>query len=303
MGWRTLYIEDSHKVSLYLNNLKVENGVEQYVVPLADIDTVIFNNYKMYMTVQLLCKLSQNNVCVIVCEKNGLPELMINPIAGNFSAFRQQELQLNLDDGWRGLLWQTIIKGKIANQAEVLECFSADMQAIEYLLAFEEQVDLDDVTNREGVAAKVYFRSLFGELFIRERNAADSINIALNYGYAIIRSMLARSVVAKGLLPTLGIKHRNPYNHFNLVDDFIEPYRPLIDQWVYSNIYEPSQPFAREKRLGLIEALTGKIIYDNKKYCVAQSMNIYIDSIINFMKTGEENLIKMPNVRFVKENE
>lgn len=200
-------------------------------------------------------------------------------------------------------MWQTIIKGKIANQAEVLECFSADMQAIEYLLAFEEQVDLDDVTNREGVAAKVYFRSLFGELFIRERNAADSINIALNYGYAIIRSMLARSVVAKGLLPTLGIKHRNPYNHFNLVDDFIEPYRPLIDQWVYSNIYEPSQPFAREKRLGLIEALTGKIIYDNKKYCVAQSMNIYIDSIINFMKTGEENLIKMPNVRFVKENE
>ena len=86
MGWRTLYIEDSHKVSLYLNNLKVENGVEQYVVPIADIDTVIFNNYKMYMTVQLLCKLSQNNVCVIVCEKNGLPELMINPIAGNFSA-------------------------------------------------------------------------------------------------------------------------------------------------------------------------------------------------------------------------
>lgn len=139
MGWRTLYIEDSHKVSLYLNNLKIENGAEQYVVPISDIDTVIFNNYKLYMTVQLLCKLSQNNVCVIVCEKNGLPEFMMNPIAGNFSAFRQQELQLNLDDGWRRLLWQTIIKGKIANQSEVLEYFSADMQAIEYLLAFEEQ--------------------------------------------------------------------------------------------------------------------------------------------------------------------
>ena len=81
MGWRTLYIEDSHKVSLYLNNLKVENGVEQYVVPIADIDTVIFNNYKMYMTVQLLCKLSQNNVCVIVCEKKRADALTSRPNA------------------------------------------------------------------------------------------------------------------------------------------------------------------------------------------------------------------------------
>lgn len=303
MGWRTLYIEDSHKVSLYLNNLKIENGEGQYVVPLADIDTVIFNNYKMYMTVQLLCKLSQNNVCVIVCEKNGLPELVLNPLAGNFSTFKQQKLQLNFADGWRKLLWQTIIKGKIANQAEVLEYFSLEMQAIEYLQTFRDQVDLDDVTNREGLAAKVYFRALFGELFTRERDACDAVNITLNYGYAIIRAMLARSVVAKGLLPTLGIKHCNPYNHFNLVDDFIEPYRTLIDQWVYSNIYEHRQPFAREKRLGLIEALTGKIIYDNKRYTVAQSMNIYVDSIVNFMKTGVEELVKMPGIKFVKEHE
>lgn len=300
MGWRTLYVEDSQKVSLYLNNLKLEIGDEQYVVPIADIDTVIFNNYKMYLTVQLLCKLSQNNVCVIVCEKNGLPELVVNSITGNFSAFRQQELQLNLDEGWRKLLWQIIVKGKILNQETVLEYFSLDMQAIEYLLDFEEQVDLDDVTNREGLAAKVYFRALFGELFTRERDAGDAVNIALNYGYAIIRSMLSRSIVAKGLLPTLGIKHRNPYNHFNLVDDFIEPYRPLIDQWVYSNIYKRSSPFAREQRLGLLEALTGKIVYDNKKYSVAQSMNIYVDSIVNFMKTGDDELLKMPDIRFVK---
>ncbi|MDO5379411.1 MAG: type II CRISPR-associated endonuclease Cas1 [Acidaminococcaceae bacterium] len=303
MGWRTLYIEDSHKVSLYLNNMKIEDGDEQYIVPIADIDTVIFNNYKMYMTVQLLCKLSQNNVCVIVCEKNGLPELVLNPLAGNFSAFKQQKLQLNFADGWRKLLWQTIIKGKIANQAEVLEHFSLDMQAIEYLQTFRDQVDLDDVTNREGLAAKVYFRALFGELFTRERGACDAVNITLNYGYAIIRSMLARSVVAKGLLPTLGIKHCNQYNHFNLVDDFIEPYRTLIDQWVYSNIYEHGQPFAREKRLGLIEALTGKIIYDDKRYTVAQSMNIYVDSMVNFMKTGVEELVKMPGIKFVKEHE
>lgn len=116
MGWRTIYIEEGHKVSLYLNNLKIEDSDETYIVPISDIDTVIFNNYKLFVTVQLLCKLSQNNVCVIICEKNGLPELAVSPITGNFSAFRQQEIQLKVDNDYKKVLWQLIIKGKIANQ-------------------------------------------------------------------------------------------------------------------------------------------------------------------------------------------
>ncbi len=295
MGWRTLYIEDSHKVSLYLNNLKLESADEQYIIPIADIDTIVFNNYKMYITVQLLCKLSQNNVCVIICEKNGLPEIVLNPITGNCSAFRQQELQLNLSEERKALLWQRIIEAKIENQIEVLSGCVPKSAGLRHLTGFAEEVAPADSTNREGLAAKVYFRNLFGEDFLREHESADPVNIALNYGYGVIRAMLARSIVAKGLLPTIGIKHRNLYNHFNLTDDFIEPYRPIVDQWVWHNIHQTQDIFARDRRISLLETLSGKIHLDGKKYGIAQSMNYYVDSIIHYMETGDITLVKMPS--------
>ena len=294
MGWRTLYIEDSHKVSLYLNNIKIENGDEQYIVPISDLDTIIFNNYKMYITVQLLCKLSHNNVCVIICEKNGLPELLMSPITGNCTAFRQQELQLNLSAERKANLWKHLIEGKIQNQISVLTACVPRAQGLVHLDTFLREVEPNDATNREGLAAKVYFRALFGADFLREREEGDAVNIALNYGYAILRSMLARTTVAKGLLPTIGIKHRNIYNHFNLTDDFIEPYRPIVDQWVYHNIHLTQDLFTRDKRISLLETLSGKIYYDNKKYGIAQSMNLYLDDIIHYMQTGDETMIKIP---------
>ena len=303
MGWRTIYIEDSHKVSLYLNNLKIDNGDETYVVPISDIDTVVFNNYKLYVTVQLLCKLSQNNVCIIVCEKNGLPELTASPITGNFSAFKQQELQLNFDTGNKKILWQLIIKGKILNQAKVLDKFSLNMRAIEILLDYENEVDLDDVTNREGLAAKVYFKALFGEIFIRDRGNCDPQNTALNYGYSIIRAMMCRSIIAKGLIPTIGIKHRNIYNHFNLADDFIKPFRPIVDFWVYQNIYKQSSLFNREKRLSLLEDLAGKIYFNNKRYAISQAINLFVDGIIHYMETNNEKYIIMPEPEILYEDE
>lgn len=303
MGWRTIYIEDSYKVSLYLNNVKIENNDETYVVPISDIDTIVFNNYKLYITVQLLCKLTQNNVCIIVCEKNGLPELVVSPITGNYSAFKQQDMQLNFSNDYKKLLWQLIVKGKIVNQAKVLDKFSLDMHAIELLLDYENEVDLDDVTNREGLAAKIYFKALFGDVFVRDRGSCDPQNIALNYGYSIIRAMMCRSIIAKGLLPTIGIKHRNIYNHFNLADDFIEPFRPIVDSWVYQNIFKCLSPFDKEKRLSLLETLANKIYFNNKRYSVPQAINLFVDGIVHYMESKQEEYIIMPEVDILYENE
>ena len=121
MSWRIIYIENSHKVSLYLGNIKIEDGEENYIIPISDINTIIFNNYKMYLTTQLLCKLSQENVCMIVCEKNGLPEVMLNPLNGNYATFRNHELQIKLSDKHKGILWQKIIFEKINNQILALQ--------------------------------------------------------------------------------------------------------------------------------------------------------------------------------------
>lgn len=301
MSWRIIYIENSHKVSLYLNNLKIEDGDECYVVPIDDINTVIFNNYKMYMTVQLLCKLSQANVCVIICEKNGLPEMVLNPLSGNYATFRNQELQLNLPEERRAELWKKIVEGKIQNQIAILENKERESKVIEKLCEYKDNVQAADSTNREGLAAKLYFRELFGDAFLRERETQDSTNVALNYGYAIIRAMMARSVAAKGLIPARGIFHKNPYNHFNLVDDFIEVYRPIVDDWVFLNMAD--EFFAREKRLQIIEHMSKKVMFDGKKYQVMKSMDVYLDGVVNYMKTGDKADLKIPGALVFADDE
>lgn len=301
MSWRIIYIENSHKVSLYLNNLKIEDGDESYVVPINDINTVIFNNYKLNMTVQLLCKLSQANVCVLICEKNGLPEIVMNPLNGNFSTFRNQEIQINLPGNKKGYLWKRIIENKIQNQITVLENNERKNEVIEKLYQFKTDVKNGDSTNREGLAAKMYFRELFGEDFIRERNMPDALNIALNYGYSILRAMMSRSVAAKGFIPSWGIFHKNPYNHFNLVDDFLEVYRPIIDNWVFCNMQ--NEFFTREKRLQLIEHTTQKLPFDGKKYQVIKTMDIFMDGVINYMKTGNDEYLKFPSACVFEDEE
>lgn len=303
MSWRIIYVENSHKVSLYLNNLKIEDGDEAYIVPISDINTVIFNNYKMYMTVQLLCKLSQANVCVIICEKNGLPEIVMNPLNGNYATFRNQELQLNLSAERKGELWRKIIEGKIKNQITVLKnCQrNRNIKVIEKLYEYLSSVQNADATNREGLAAKLYFRELFGEDFLRERDTQDPVNIALNYGYAVMRAMMARSVAAKGFIPACGVFHKNPYNHFNLVDDFLEAYRPIIDEWVFFNMAE--EFFVREKRLQVIEHLSKKIILDGKKYQIMKSMDIFLDGVVSFMKTGQIDYLKIPGASIFQDDE
>ena len=300
MSWRIIYIENSHKVSLYLNNLKIEDGDETYVVPIDDINTVIFNNYKLYMTVQLLCKLSQANVCVIICEKNGLPEIVMNPINGNYATFRNQELQINLPEQQKTVLWKKIVEGKIQNQITVLEIHNGKSSVIKKLNEYRNTVKGNDATNREGLAAKMYFRELFGEGFLREREARDPVNVALNYGYAVMRAMMARSVAAKGFIPAWGIFHRNPYNHFNLVDDFLEVYRPIVDEWVLCNIL--GDFFTSEKRLELVEHMSNKIIFDGKKYQIMNSMDLFLDGIIKYMKTNDEVYVKMPEVKVFKDD-
>lgn len=301
MSWRIIYIENSHKVSLYLNNLKIEDGDESYVVPIDDINTVIFNNYKLYVTVQLLCKLSQANVCVIICEKNGLPEVVMNPLNGNYATFRNQELQINLPVERKAELWKMIIEGKIQNQITVLENNERKNGVIEKLYQYKDGVKNADVSNREGLAAKMYFRELFGNDFLRERETQDAVNIALNYGYAGMRAMMARSVAAKGFIPAWGIFHKNPYNHFNLVDDFVEVYRPIVDEWVFCNMSE--EFFTREKRLQIIEHMSKKIMFDGKKYQIMKSMDIFLDGVVNYMKTGDGAYLKMPGVLTFEDNE
>lgn len=301
MGWRTIYVEEAQKLSLYLDNIKIEDGEQVYMVPIADVDMLLVDNYKLYMTVQLMCKLSQANVGVVICNKKRLPELMLNPLTGNHAAFKMQELQLIASLAFRGELWQSIVKGKIGNQAAVLKRHKDNAYILGKLHQFAEEVEPDDTGNREGLAAKLYFHSLYGDDFGRDADGEDPLNLALNYGYAIVRAAVARSVAAKGFIPTLGIHHRNIYNPFNLADDFMEPYRPLIDDWVYENMQNDF--FVREKRLALINSLNRKILLGGKKYSILKSIPLYLDSIVRCYQNADVSRLLLPGSEIVEECE
>lgn len=200
-------------------------------VPIEDIGVVVLDNKQITITQGALSELLNNNVAVISCDEHRMPAGLILPLAGNTTQSERFRHQIEASQPLKKQLWQQTIQAKIANQSAVLlqqrglEC--GNMQA------WTKQVKSGDSDNLEGRAAAFYWQNLFGHIpeFHRDREGVAPNNL-LNYGYAILRAVVARSLVGSGLLPTLGIHHHNRYNAYCLADDIMEPYRPFVDKLV-----------------------------------------------------------------------
>ena len=293
MGWRTLYIEESNYASLYLDNLKIKSDSEQeLLIPLNDINMIVIDNYKMNVSINLLNKMMEYNIDVIICDNNHLPSCQLIPFHGNCqtSILIRRQIEWNME--LKGKLWQLIVKKKIYNQFKIMEKHDSDNYYIKMMLTFYNEVDINDIGNREGLAAKVYFRGLFGETF--KRFDENSINAGLNYGYSILRSLISKHLVARGLNTSIGIFHKGPSNCFNLSDDIIEVYRPIIDDWVKQNL-DNEILFSKNHRLELVKLLSKKIYIDGKKQTISNSILMYIDSVVDYLN-GENETILFPEV-------
>ncbi|MGI6325184.1 MAG: type II CRISPR-associated endonuclease Cas1 [Bacilli bacterium] len=293
MSWRIVYIESSDYLSLYLDNIKIKNGMDETTIPLSDINSIVIDNNSTAVTVALINKCMEYKINMVMCNLSHLPNAIIIPHDGNYQSAYQLQKQIKWEIETLKYVWNLFVKAKIRNQVSILRVLQRDGEVIKKMLEFMEQVEDGDSGNREGLAAKMYFRELFGDDF--KRYADDSINAALNYGYSILRSQIARALVARGLNPQLGIFHRGAGNAFNLADDFIEPLRPIIDKWVYENI-KKDQLFNRENRLALIQLTTKKIEYNNRKVTIIMALNILIDNFLDFMDTGDVSKLVFPNV-------
>lgn len=294
MGWRTIYIEENNNLSLYLDNLKVtKENEESFLIPLKDIDTIVIDNYKLNLTASLIYKCNECNINFIICNHSHLPVSQMLPLSGNCLSSKIFFKQLKWDEDKKGNLWKEIVKHKIHNQNYVLRQNQKDNYYINMLEEFENDVEYYDKSNREGLAAKAYFRALFGEKF--KRFSEDCINAGLNYGYIVLRAMIAKSLVSKGLNCMLGIFHKGESNDFNLADDLLEVFRPIIDMFVYKNLIE-EQVLTREHRISIIKLLTNKIEIDNKKQTISNAIDIYVESIINYFENGTEVLFPLVQV-------
>lgn len=297
MGHRVLYVERSNEFHLYLDNLKIENEKGELLFPISDILILVIDNYKSKLTVQLMNKLTENNVCTILCGIDHLPKSYIMPMNGHYSQSGNIQSQIEWNAEVKAKLHQQIIKAKIYNQVDNLKKNHCSDDVIEKLMKFILEVDEGDTGNREGLAAKMYFRELFGDDFIRFNN--DIINSGLNYGYSIFRSLITSIIVAKGYLPNIGLFHRGKTNMFNLSDDIIEVFRPIVDDYVYNNLKDEVL-FKEKHREELIKLVLYKTKIDDKYQTIYNAINIYVESILNCIEYDNISYFIFPSIRIIE---
>ena len=170
---------------------------------------------------------------------------------------------------------------------------SGKQDEAEYLTGLSRQVQTNDKTNLESVAASLYFPALFGSQFTRSSDSA--INAALNYGYAIVRSYLAREISSRGLIPALGIFHCNQFNHFNLADDLIEPYRPFIDLMVAKFIFTDNE-FTKGHKQSLVSILESRVVVDRKIFNLRDAIELSVDSLVRIYDKKLEANLSLPEI-------
>jgi CRISPR-associated protein Cas1 len=185
----------------------------------------------------------------------------------------------------------------LTNQIDVLKINCRSQEKIKKIYQYIDEIHDGDVSNREGHAAKVYFNELFGKDFTRDDDCLT--NSALNYGYTVIRSAMSRTVVSKGLHPSISLFHHNMYDAYALADDLMEPFRPIVDNFVISNIKDWDY-FGRDQKLALINLLNTIISFNGKEQYLTNAMSMYVDSIITSFQKNNVNLINFPYADILK---
>lgn len=283
MGWRTIVVNKNCKLS-YKNDYLIIRSEDLKMIHLSEINTIIIENGMASITSYLINELSNKKIKLIICDEKHNPSCEMMPYYGAFNTSKKVMNQSKWKKDKKDKVWQYLIKYKIHNQAMLLK--KLEIAGYEKILRYEEQVEIADKTNREGHAAKVYFNLLYGMDF--NRNDIDNTNIALDYGYTILLSLMNREVVSKGYITQIGINHKNEFNQFNLSCDLMEIYRPLIDEIVYLN---REFVFDKEYKHKLINVCNREVYIQGKKQYLSNAIPIFINTVFDFLENDEESEI------------
>lgn len=275
-AFKSVLISTQAKLSLQSEHFVIKQDIREAKIFLKDIYFIILESPQILITSALLSALAEYKIVLLTCDKTHHINGIFSSYLGHFQSAKIAKQQVALSKQKKSILWQKIIKNKITNQAHVLH-LAHKIKESKKLLNISKNVTLGDSKNQEAVAAALYFKALFGKDFYRED--INFINSALNYGYAIIRACIVRSVCVSGLLTWQGIKHDNMYNHFNLCDDLIEVFRPWVDLCVLDlNTPNKDSSLQKEDRKILIDILQHKVIIEGQKHPLNRAINRYVQS-------------------------
>lgn len=236
---RTLVFSNPAYLSLRNSQLVIaftDKDKAERTVPIEDIGVLLLENQQITITHGCISELLQNNVAIISCDASHMPIGLILPLDGGSTQTERFRYQIEASQPLKKQLWQQTIQQKIYNQARVLDTLGFD---VDNMYRWSRSVRSGDPDNFEARAAAYYWQTIFSRhMDFNRHRAGEAPNNLLNYGYAILRAVVARALVSSGLLPTLGIFHRNKYNAYCLADDIMEPYRPMVDRLVYEMVDE-----------------------------------------------------------------
>lgn len=252
---RTLLFTSPVNLSLKNEQLVVsykDTPAEKRTIPIEDIGYVIIDNPMVSMTMPLINALADSNVALIFCNDKGMPHAMLQNLDTHTLQCEILNTQIGIGEVLKKKLWKQTIEAKIKNQSKLLTKLGKDGDVLK---PYYNNVKSGDSDNREGLAARIYWNSLFGDHFVRDRSQ-PGINALLNYGYTILRSATTRALMGSGLLPSIGIFHHNRSNAFPLADDIMEPYRPYVDEIVYEMLQEGMMDLDLKSKSFLLRILT-----------------------------------------------
>ena len=269
--------------------------VNERTIPIEDIGVVVLDNRRITITTGAIEALLENNSAVITCDSHGMPTGLMLPLNGNTLQNERFRDQLNASLPLRKQLWQQTVKRKIANQEIVLSRNTTAETSC--MRVWADEVRSGDTDNLEARAAAYYWRNLFPKIpnFIRGREEAPPNNL-LNYGYAILRGIVARALVSTGLLPTVGIHHHNRYNAYCLADDIMEPYRPYVDELVIQIMgrHPDYSELTRELKAELLTIPVIDVTIDGKRSPLMIAASQTTASLYRCF-SGESRLISYPS--------
>ncbi len=290
MGFRNIMVSSPAKLRIEHAQLCIDN-IASHRVPLEDINSLLIENMQVSISAYTLQALASSGVCTFICNEKHLPAAILTGFKTHFHHTRILQLQLDASKPLKKKLWQLIIKQKIENQAGVLQL--CNKEQYRQLRCSSEQVLSGDSGNMEATAAALYFPALFGNAFVRSVDSAE--NAALNYGYAIIRGHICRSLVMHGFETSIGIFHRNMLNAFNLADDLIEPYRPLIDLFVTEHREDLESGLSPTIKQGLFSLVNMNVKLDGEMQPIHYAITKTVQSLSKAFKNNTP-IILLPEI-------
>lgn len=260
-------------------------------VPVEDLGVLMLDHFQITISHQLIQKMMGNNVVLISCDAFHLPHGIMLPLHGHTEHSERVKAQLEASEPLRKQLWKQTVEYKIANQMAVLQQLG---NYFEPMIGYLQNVKSGDSTNIEGIAAQHYWKYLISLDFLRAR-FGDSPNQFFNFGYSVLRSLMARAIVETGLLPVLGIFHKNKYNAYCLADDLMEPYRPFVDLMVMKWLenYPESEDLTKDFKAYILRIATKDVKTDGLTRPLMVAVKTTVSSLYKCY-TGEKRQIVYP---------